>query len=76
MLELGQLVTTTDGHSGRLVNAVSAGSGRADELLDGHVPVRSVLLPGGEVRWYVEAAITPLTLTGADADQSGGETVS
>jgi len=61
MLETGQLVTTADGHSGRIVTAVSHATADAYASIDeNHVVVRSVLLSSGEIRWYADTALTPL----------------
>lgn len=74
MLDAGEQVTTPDGHSGRIVVAVSHMAADALAGIDeNEVVVRSVLLPGGEVRWYADHTLKPLTWAApppSDADEA------
>lgn len=76
MLESGQQVMTPDGRSGRIVTAVAHAAADAYAAIDeNQVVVRTVLLPGGEVRWYANQSLTPLTWdppAAADADEPRG----
>jgi len=62
-METGQQVTTPDGRCGRIV-AMGGIEAHTPEHDAG--PVSAVLLDDGEVRWYVESALTPLTWAPVD----------
>ena len=60
--------------SGRIVTAVSHRTSDAYASFDeNQIVVRSVLLPGGEVRWYADSALTPLAWT--RSGEVAGDTV-
>jgi len=58
-METGQQITTLDGRSGRIVAGAGIEAHRSED--DARAAVSAVLLDDGEVRWYVESALTPLT---------------
>jgi hypothetical protein len=58
-MDAGQQVTTADGRSGRIVALADTAAHLPGD--DNRPAVSAVLLDNGEVRWYVESALTPLT---------------
>ena len=58
-METGQHVKTPDGRSGRIVAVAGIEAHRSQD--EARAAVSAVLLDDGEVRWYVEGALTPLT---------------
>lgn len=75
MLQTGQLVTTPDGSSGKIVAAAAHDAPSRSGLIDeNHVTVQAVLIGGGEVRWYVADTLKPLEWgpSGAGGDSGAG----
>jgi hypothetical protein len=55
-MDAGQQVTTSDGRSGRIVAVADTEAQASGD--DTRPTVSAVLVTGGEVRWYVESALT------------------
>ena len=61
MLQPGQPVETPNGQSGRVMRLRARGVNLHATIDESDIAVRAVLLTGGEVRWYADVALQPLT---------------